>query len=202
MKKWISIMIIAVLLLTLCGCKGKFSRNEINDTLTQFIDALKTYDGDEMARHLTAFPDNGDYVYLDDIFNDEGYVRLYRIFYDQITWELVSVKKDKAVIKVKMPNVQNLFSVVSMSVMNMVMSDEALQDKLDESDEYSLILLQESMIAFAEQGNYSMLEQTFTLSFGERGGVPVIVCDDELRAFMTGNLFLSKNITKSDVASN
>ena len=101
-----------------------------------------------------------------------------------------------------MPNVQNLFSVVSMSVMNMVMSDEVLQDKLDESDEYSLILLQESMIAFAEQGNYSMLEQTFTLSFGERGGVPVIVCDDELRAFMTGNLFLSKNITKSDVASN
>ena len=200
MKKIISIVLACVLLLSLSSCRGKYTRGEMEETVAHFTEALKVYDSYEMSRYLTEFPDNEGYVYLDDIFNDEGYLRLYRILYEQITCEVVSAKKDKVVIKVHMPNIQNLYTVVSMIVVNMAIGDETLQDKLSENDENSIVLIQEAMIAYAKQGNYSMMEQEFTLSFGERGGVPVIVCDDELRAFMTGNLYLSKNITAADVA--
>lgn len=200
MKRLFLFLLVFVLLFSMCGCKS-VPEKEMTQTFSSFVSALKIYDRDAMTLLLTEFPDNTSYIYLDDIFNDEPYMKLYRNIYPNISYSVVSAEGNHLVVKVNMPNVQKLFTTVTAMVMAMVMDDASLKEKLAENDENAIILNQELMLAMAGEGKYEMMEQEYTLSFDKKDGEVLLVCDDQLRSFMTGNFFLSKNMTVEDIAN-
>jgi hypothetical protein len=202
MKRILTLLIAVTILLSVCGCSSSVEKTAMEQTLSTFTEALKRYDREAMGQVLTAFPDNSGYVYLDDIFNDDPYIELYQHLYADITYNVESLEKNRAVVTYHMPNVQNLFMSVSAMVMNLAMSDANLQEKLIENDENGIILIQEMMLSLAEQGNsIEEMSQKFTLTFTEQEGKTLIVCNDELRALITGNFFLSKSMTVDEIES-
>lgn len=203
MKRIFSLLLVLVMLCSAAGCSPKVEKSAIEETLSQFTDALKVYDRDKMTALLTEFPDNAGYVYLDDIFNDDPYIELYRILYGDISYKIVSCSGNKATVAYTMPNIQGLYSTVSTLILNMAMSDSSLQDKLAENDENGIILIQEMMIYCATQNqSIETMTQEFTLTFKEKDGRAIIVCNDELRALITGNYFLSKSTTLAEIEAN
>ena len=132
---------------------------------------------------------------FDDIFNDAKYQELYRLLYTDITYAIKSTKNNRITAEFTMPNVQKLYANAAAMVTNLAFMDETLVDKLNENEENGIILIQELMLEMAKQdGKVETMEQEFTLSFAENNGKVVIVCDDELKALLTGNFFLSKNV--------
>ena len=199
MKRFFLLLIAAVMLISSAGCSVSIDESKMNDTLTLFTNALKVYDRDAMTLLVTEFPDKTEYVYLDDIFNDEPYINLYRILFSDITYEIKSCEKNRIIAEFTMPNVQQLYSTVLAEVFQMVMSNEELQAKLDEDDQNGVILTQEMMLSLAINGEYETMIQEFTLTFKEKEDRVILVCDDQFRALITGNFFLSRNISQSDV---
>lgn len=196
MKRFVLLLTVVAILLSSCSYNVKNKE----DTLEQFTEALRVYDREAMTDLLTEFPDKTPYVYLDDIFNDDKYIELYRILYPEITYAVTSSENDRLVVEYTMPDVQALYTGVVAMVMNLAMSDESLVDKLDENEENGIILIQEMMLALARQGNsVTTTTREYTLSFKEENGKTVIVCDDELRALITGNFFLSKKSTLAEL---
>ncbi len=190
MKRLIVLLIAITMLLVSCGP----AFNEEEQTLKQFVDAMKVYDTTEMSEFLTEFPDNTPYVYLDDIFNDAKYQELYRLLYTDIEYAVTSSENNRLTVDFTMPNVQKLYTDTAAMVMNLALSDETLVNKLNENEENGIVLIQEMMLALAKQeGSVERMTRTFTLTFERKGTKKVIVCDDELRALLTGNFFLSKN---------
>lgn len=191
MKRIILLVLAFVLLLTSCG----IGTSAEEQTLERFTEAMRIYDKQAMAELLTAFPDKSPYVYLDDIFNDAKYQELYRLLYTDITYAIKSTKNNRITAEFTMPNVQKLYANAAAMVTNLAFMDETLVDKLNENEENGIILIQELMLEMAKQdGKVETMEQEFTLSFAENNGKVVIVCDDELKALLTGNFFLSKNV--------
>ncbi len=200
MKRVFLLLTTIVLLLSFCGCKASVSQEDAESTLAQFTDALKIYDREAMSALLTEFPDKTLYVYLDDIFNDEKYIELYRLLYTDITYAVKSYENNRMTVEFTMPNVQKMYTNVSALILNLALTDEELVSKLEDGDENGIILIQEMMLALAKQdGGVETMTQQFTLSFTYKGEKNVIVCDDELRALITGNFFLSKNSTLAEV---
>lgn len=200
MKRFVLFLLAAVMLFSMAGCSGRLSQTEMEATLSDFTEALREYDRDAMTELLTEFPDNSAYVYLDDIFNDDPYIELYRVLFPDITYEIQAVKGNKLTVKYTMPNVQGLYSTVSALALQMAMSDESFQEKLSENDENGIVFIQEMMLYLALQGeDVETMTEEFTLTFKERGDQAVIVCNDELRALMTGNFFLSKNMREDEI---
>lgn len=195
MKRIVLILLSAVLIFSLTGCGSRQSEDE-EEVLAAFTEALRVYDREAMTALLTEFPDNTAYVYLDDIFNDEAYILLYQTLYSDITYAVRSREKNRIVAEYTMPDVQTLYAGVSAAVLNLALTDETLQEKLQENDENALILIQQTMLSWAKQEDMvETMTQEYTLSFTEKDGKTVIVCDDELRALITGNFFLSKKTT-------
>lgn len=190
MKRLFVLLIAIVMLLTSCGPSSR----EEEQVLKQFYEGMKTYDTAAMAEVLSEFPDNKPYVYLDDIFNDAKYQELYRLLYTDIEYAVTSSENNRLTVDFTMPNVQKLYTDTAAMVMNLALSDESLVDKLNENEKNGIILIQEMMLALAKQeGNVEMMTETYVLTFKRQGRKSVIVCDDELRALLTGNFFLSKN---------
>lgn len=195
MKRFI--LLLSVFAIMLVSCSGAATAEK--QAFEQFSVALKTYNKQAMADLLTEFPDHTPYVYLDDIFNDQKYIELYRKLYTDITYAVKSTENDRITVEVIMPNVQKLYTDTAAYVMSLALTDPELVNKLDENEENGIILIQEMMLALAEQeGAVETMTEEFTLTFTEKEGKTVIVCDDQLRALITGNFFLSKNSTISD----
>ncbi len=191
MKRIILLVLAFALLLTSCGIGTSAEAR----TLEKFTEAMKIYDKQAMMELLTAFPDKSPYVYLDDIFNDAKYQDLYRLLYTDITYAIKSLKNNRITAEFTMPNVQKLYANAAAMVTNLAFVDETLVEKLNENEENGIILIQELMLEMAKQeNNVEIMKQEFTLSFAEKNGKIVIVCDDELKALLTGNFFLSKNV--------
>lgn len=187
------IPLITALLLMLTSCRSAASVQE--QTLAEFTDAMRVYDKQVMTELLTVFPDKKPYVYLDDIFNDEKYQQLYRSLYTDITYAIKSKENNRITVEFTMPNVQKLYANAAAMVTNLAFMDETLVEKLNENETNGIILIQELMLEMAKQAeNVETMKQEFTLSFAEKNGKTVIVCDDELKALLTGNFFLSKNV--------
>ena len=191
MKRIALLIIASVLLLTSCGIRNSAEAR----TLARFTEALKRYDKPAMTEMLTAFPDKTPYVYLDDIFNDPKYQELYRLLYTDITYAVKSKENNRLTVEFTMPNIQMLYANAAAMVTNLAFMDETLVDKLNENEENGIILIQELMLEMARQeGKVETMKQKFTLSFAEKNGETLIVCDDELKALLTGNFFLSKSV--------
>lgn len=196
MKRFLVLLIIAVQLVSLCGCGGNLQQSEMEQALTEFVAALKIYDREAMTALLTEFPNNSKYVYYDDIFNDEGYMEMYRLLYTDISYTIVSAENDRLIAEFTMPDVQTLYNNILALVLQMSLDDATLQEKLGENDENGSVLVREMMLAYAQQGyDTEVMTKSVTLTFQKKNGRAVIVCDDELRALMTGNFFLSKSST-------
>lgn len=181
-------------MLILCACGGAPEQSEMEQTLAEFVEALKVYDRDKMTGLLNEFPDNSKYVYYDDIFNDAGYMEMYRLLYADLSYKVASVEGNQLILDVEMPNVQALYSNILALVLQMSLDDATLQEKLGENDENGSVLVREMMLAYAKQGyDTEKMNAKFTLSFENKAGKTVLICNDELRAFMTGNFFLSKS---------
>lgn len=189
MKRIVAFLAMIVMLLSLSACKHDTA------TIDRLFEGLKVYDRAVMSEVLTEFPDNSEYVYLDDIFNDEKYIKVYQALYKDIDYEIIKMDQYSAKVKVKMPNVQKLFTDVSAWVLSAALEDAELSNKLAENDYNGIILIQELMYAYATNGNYEVqtLETEFNLRFEEIDGRKCIVSDEELRALITGNFYLSKN---------
>lgn len=195
MKRFILILVSVVLMLT--SCSGVTSSEE--RLVEQFTTAMKTYNKQAMTELLTDFPDKTPYVYIDDIFNDQKYVDLYRKLYTNISYEIKSSENDSITIEMTMPNIQKLYTDSAAFVMNLALSDTELINKLDENEENGVILIQEIMLAYADQKDaVETMTAEFTLKTVEEEGKLLIVCDDALRAMLTGNFFLAKNSTLFD----
>ncbi len=201
MKRVLSAFLIAILLLSMCSC-GTKNKDAMEQTFSAFMEALKVYDREQMTQLLTEFPDNTPYVYFDDIFNDTQYIEMYQILFADITYSIVEAKGDRLTVSVTMPNVQKLHAQITALVMNMALEDQALLNKLSENDENGSVLMREMMLAYAKNG-YEMEQMTeeFTLRFTTKEEKTVLLCDDELRALMTGNFFLAKNDTRAEIRS-
>lgn len=201
MKRVLVALLIGVLLLSMCGCANK-KETAMEQTVSAFMEALRVYDREQMTELLSEFPDKTPYVYYDDIFNDTQYMEMYRILFADLTYSVVKVEDGRLAVSVTMPNVQKLYSDISAMVLNMALEDEALLTKLSENDENASILVREMMLAYAKNG-YEMeqITEEFTLSFATKEGKSVLLCDDALRALMTGNFFLAKNDTQAEIHS-
>jgi len=195
MKRLVLILLTVLLMFT--SCSGVSSAEK--KLIEQFTTAMKSYNKQAMSELLTEFPDKTPYVYIDDIFNDQKYVDLYRKLYTNISYEIKSSKNDSITIEMTMPNIQKLYTDSAAFVMNLALSDTELISKLDENEENGVILIQEIMLTYADQKDaVEMMTVEFTLKTVQDGGKLRIVCDDALRAMLTGNFFLSKNSTLSD----
>ena len=198
MKKIFALLIAVVLLFS--GCSSGITRDEIEDTVWDFTEALKVYDRDEMSGYLTQFPDNSPYIYIDDIFNDAEYIALYQTLFSDITYKIKSVEKNHAVVEYTIPDVQKLFATTSAHVLSLTLSNEMLAQKLAENEMTGINFIRELMRMYANTGdNVEIMTKEFTLTFQQEAGKTVIVCDDSLRALITGNFFLSKSITKESI---
>ncbi len=189
MKRIVAVIILICILFSFAACqKGQAQ-------IDRLFEGLKTYDRSVMSEVLTEFPDNSEYVYLDDIFNDEKYIKVYQALYEDIDYEIIKIDQYSAKVKVTMPNIQKLFTDVSAWVLSAALEDAELSNKLAEDDYNGIILIQKLMYAYATNGNYEVqtLEAEFNLRFEEVGGKKYIICDEELRALITGNFYLSKN---------
>lgn len=190
MKRIVAFLSAFFMLLSLVACKHDTA------TIERLFDGLKTYDRSIMSEVLTEFPDNSEYVYLDDIFNDEKYIKVYQALYQNIEYEILEIDQYYARVKVKMPNVQKLFTDVSAWVLSAALEDAELGNKLAENDYNGIVLIQELMYAYAIGEDYEVetMETEFNLRFKESGAKTYIQCDEEIRALITGNFYLSKNI--------
>ncbi len=189
MKRIIAVIVLMCILFS-------FTASQKNETqIDRLFEGLKSYDRSVMSEVLTEFPDNSEYVYLDDIFNDEKYIKIYQELYKDIDYEIIKIDQYSAKVKVKMPNVQKLFTDVSAWVLSSALEDAELSNKLAENDYNGILLIQELMYAYATNGNYEVqsLNTEFNLRFEEADGKKYIICDEELRALITGNFYLSKN---------
>ncbi len=199
MKRIVIILSIIALLLGFSGCSPSVSSNEMEKTMGQFMDALKVYDREKMTACLDEFPDGSAYVYLDDIFNDEGYMELYRLTFKDLEYSIEDIEKNSLTIQCTNTDIQSLYSEVTATVMQMALSDEALQKKLDEDEKNGVILVRELMLSLArENKNLKRTTNTYTVSFKITNGKVILICNDELRSLMTGRFFLSKNMPISD----
>ncbi len=200
MRKIIAVLSIMVILLGFNGCSPSVSSNEMEKTIDQFMDALKIYDREAMTGYLDEFPDSSDYVYLDDIYNDEGYMELYRLTFGGLEYSIEDVNKNALTIQCTNTDIQNLYNNVTTMVMQMAISDETLQKKLDEDEENGIVLVRELMLSLArENKNLQRSTNTYTISFEKANGKVKLICDDELRTLMTGRFFLAKNMRISDL---
>ena len=200
MKKIVSILLILCLLLGFSGCSPSVSATEMEATLAQFMDALKIYDREAMTACLDVFPDSSGYVYLDDIYNDEGYMELYRLTFGDLEYTIQETEKNTVTIRCKNSDIQTLYTNVTSTVLQMAMTDPTLQNKLNEDEENGIVLVRELMLSFArEKKNLEQSEDSYTLSFKKENGKVYILCDDELRCLITGRFFLSKNMLVSDL---
>ncbi len=197
MKRFLAFLMILLVLFSFSGCEKDLAKEEMEQTLSEFIGALKVYDREKMSALLTEFPDNSNYVYHDDIFNDEGYVKLYQSLYSNIVYSVKSFDDHTLTVEATMPNVQSLYTNVMGIVLQMTLEDPDLQAKLAENEENGSILVREMMLAYVQEGyEVQSFTKEFTLQFSEEGEKNLIVCDDALRTLMTGNFFLSKNSTQ------
>lgn len=189
MKRIVAYLAMIFTLLSLSACKYDAA------TIDRLFEGLKTYDRSVMSEVLTEFPDNSEYVYLDDIFNDEKYIKVYQALYKNIDYEIIKIDQYSAKVRVKMPNIEKLFTDVKLWVSLTAYGDVELSNKLAENDYNGIILIQELMYAYATNGNYEVqtLEAEFNLRFEEVDGKKYIICDEELRALITGNFYLAKN---------
>ncbi|MBQ4136557.1 MAG: hypothetical protein IJD67_00460 [Clostridia bacterium] len=188
------------LLFILVGCLGgcETAENEGNKEYQALIDSffveLKSYNVDGMREHLNVFPDKSEYVYLDDIFNDEPYQELYRILYPTLTYKVKSIENNIAIIEVTMPNIQQLYATTSMGVTNLALEDETLKQILMQDENKSIELIQQTMLAAARtEGKVHDMTVEFTLTFDRDGEKLMIMADDQLRALLTGNFYISKS---------
>ncbi len=189
MKRIVAVIVLICILFSFSACRKDTAQ------IDRLFEGLKTYDRSVMSEVLTEFPDNSEYVYLDDIFNDEKYIKVYQALYEDIDYEIIKMDQYSAKVKVKMPNIQKLFTDVSAWVLSAALEDAELSNKLAENDYNGIILIQELMYAYATNGTYEMqtLDAEFNLRFEEVDGKKYIICDEELRALITGNFYLSKN---------
>ncbi len=202
MKRITGLALIFALVIMLSGCGHKINREDAQGVLDPFFAALKEYDREEMSNYLSDFPDNSGYVYIDDIFNDEAYVKLYRQLYSSITYSVKSINGKSVVLEVSMPNIHTLYTDISARIMSLTLMDESLRDKLEENSENAVVLLQETMLSIATQTpeQIEKMTQEYTLTFQKENGTYQIVADDEVRKLLTGNLFLAKS-TKVEAMS-
>ncbi len=187
MKRFGTWMILIVFLLTLSGC------SKHDETLDRLFEGLKVYDREIMSEVLTEFPDNSRFVYVDDIFNDEGYRKIYEELFSSVTYKVISSDQNIVKIEVTMPNIQKLYTEVSAWVLTQAISDPELQARLEENELNGVLLIQEIMYSYAvnQPDQIETVTEEFQLRFTEDG---LIQCTDSVRALLTGNLFLSKNI--------
>ncbi len=197
MKRIIAIVLLLATALVMGACSSYEAETACIDA---FMKATQKYDRQEMRSYLTEFPDNSEYVYVDDIFNDSRYVQLYQLLYKDLKYEIKKISGDEAVIKCKMPNIQELYNLATTTAMNYALADSTLFEKLQESEENGAVFTQELMFGFAEKGdNISMMEQEFTLSLVRENRTVLIECDDQLKALITGNFYLSRKMRIDDI---
>lgn len=194
------VVTILCLLLVIVGCLGgcssteDVSNEEYKTLIDNFFVDLKSYNVDGMKEHLNVFPNKSEYVYLDDIFNDEPYKELYRILYPKLTYEVKSVESNIAIVEVTMPNIQQLYATTSMGVTNLALEDETLKQILMQDENKSIELIQQTMLAAARtEGRVNDMTVEFTLTFDREGDKLMIMADDQLRALLTGNFYISKS---------
>ncbi len=167
--------------------------DQMDATIDELVFDLKKYDIAAMKQHLNSFPDKSQYVYLDDIFNDEPYQELYRMLYPKITYKVLSHTENTASIEATMPNIQSLFTTIEMNAAMLALEDEEFKNILLQDETKSIELIQQAMLAAARKENgVPMMTEEFTLSFDWVGDRLVILSDDQLRAFITGNFVISK----------
>ncbi len=197
MKRITALAVIFALVIVLSGCGHKIPREDAQGVVDPFFAALKVYDREAMSGYLTEFPDNSGYVYIDDIFNDEAYLKLYRQLYSSITYEMKSTDGMRVILEVSMPNIHALYTDISARIMSLTLMDETLRDKLEENSENAVILLQETMLSIAAKNpeQIEKMTQEYTLTMQKKNGSYQIVTDDEVRKLLTGNLFLAKSTT-------
>lgn len=197
MKRMVAFALLVALIIVLSGCGHKISHEDAQSVVEPFFAALKEYDRAEMTAYLSEFPDNSEYVYVDDIFNDEAYIKLYQQLYSSITYSIKSTSGAKVVLEVSMPNIHALYTDISARIMNLTLMDESLRDKLEENSENAVVLLQQTMLSIAAENpeQVETMKEEFTLTFQNENGSYKIVTDDELRKLLTGNLFLAKSAT-------
>ncbi len=197
MKRIAAFAVIFALMTVLLGCSHKISREDAQSVVDPFFAALKVYDREEMGNYLSEFPDKTGYVYIDDIFNDEAYIKLYRQLYSSLTYSIKSTDGKSVVLEVSMPNIQALYTDISARIMNLKLMDESLRDKLAENSENAVILLQETMLSIATNNpeQIEKMKQEYTLTLKKEKGTYQIVTDDEVRKLLTGNMFLAKSTT-------
>ena len=190
MKRIVAFSAMIIILLSLSACKYDTA------IVDRLFEGLKVYDRSVMSEVLTEFPDNSEYVYLDDIFNDEKYIKIYQALYNDIEYEIIKLDQYSAKIQVRMPDIQKLFTDVSAWVLSAALEDANLSNKLAENDYNGVLLIQELMYAYATGENYEVqtMDAEFNLRFKEVGGKTYIESDEELRALITGNFYLSKNL--------
>ncbi|MBQ4052170.1 MAG: hypothetical protein IJD09_00770 [Clostridia bacterium] len=196
MKRLFILLVAVIMLVVMSGCGARLSQSQMEQTLSEFVTALRVYDRQAMTKVLTEFPDKTPYVYLDDIFNDEGYVELYQLLYADIQYRVVQCEKNQMTVEFTMPDVQSMYVKVMGVVFQMALSDPVLEQKLSENDANGSILVREIMLSQVKQGQVPpTFTESFTLEFIEKDGRIQIVCDDAVRTVMTGKFFLSKNAT-------
>lgn len=190
MKRIVAIVVLLCVLCSFSSCRRYESQIE------RLFEGLKVYDRAVMSEVLTDFPNNSEYVYLDDIFNDEKYIKIYQALYNDIEYEIIKLDQYSAKIQVRMPDIQKLFTDVSAWVLSAALEDTELSNKLAENDYNGVLLIQELMYAYATGENYEVqtMDAEFNLRFKEVGGKTYIESDEELRALITGNFYLSKNL--------
>ncbi len=195
-KKLISLMLIAVLAVSLVSCKS--GSTAAKDTVTNFMTALATYDMNEMSKYIEDFPDNTGTAYKHDIYTEDYYRDLYEAANTKLSYSITSATANEVKLNVTMPDIYTLYQNTFMSVLSQAMSDENMQNYvLDEENDPQLLIIA-LMINEINENGIDTVNEEITLSVGKINDEYRIKTDDQLKLLLTSKLSLAQ----TDAAAN
>ena len=199
-KKLISLMLIAVLAVSLVSCKSGSSAAK--DTVTNFMTALTTYDMNEMSKYIEDFPDNTGTAYKHDIYTEDYYKDLYEVANSKLAYTITSATANEVKLNVTMPDIYTLYQNTFMSVLSQAMSSEEMQQYVLNEENDPQLLIIALMIDEIEKNEIDTVSEEITLSVGKINDEYKIKTDDQLKILLTSKLSLAQTDAASNAAEN
>lgn len=204
MKQTIRIVAIIVALLSLCSCTPKqIDRNDPSQTVSGFIDSIKSYDFTEIKSYLDSVPNSKTQGLLIDIYTDENYVALYKKAAKKAKYTVLSVDENEsgatATISAKYYDLKTGYSTAILSIAAMAMEDEELmQQMLDEKADVTHFIPQ-CMQKLIDDGSLKTEEKTLTITLiKDEDQNFVVKTDDNAKTLITsGTSDAIANITQN-----
>lgn len=190
MRKFISVLMLLIMLVTLSSCGASSGPQQAANGL---VKGMKNYDIDIMKEYVTQFPSISRELLTYDLFSDANYTELFRKAYKDAKISIdVTTKSDVAAVgvcKVTSPDLSGAYASAMYTVTAQIFSDESLYALVQDEDADLTGLIPQQMIKMLDEKSIETTTREYTVSLKNENGVWKIVDDDNFRLFLTSDLY-------------